>query len=60
MNIEDARANAQAHLDEFNVPYVSLFDPVNELAGRFSGIGAQTTPTTLFLDREGRVAARLL
>jgi hypothetical protein len=37
-----------------------MFDPVNELAGRFQGIGARTIPSTVFLDREGRVAARLL
>jgi len=60
VNIEDTRANALAHLEEYGVPYVSLFDPVNELAGRFSGIGARTIPTTLFLDTEGRVTARLL
>ncbi len=60
VNIEDTRANALAHLEEYGVPYVSLFDPVNELASRFSGIGARTIPTTLFLDTEGRVAARLL
>ena len=60
VNIEDTEPNALAHLVEFDVPYLSLFDPVNELAGRFSGIGARTIPTTLFLDTEGRVAARLL
>ncbi len=60
VNIEDTEANARAHLREFTVPYPSLFDPVNDLAGRFDGIGARTIPTTLFLDREGRVAARVL
>ncbi|MGA1775214.1 MAG: TlpA family protein disulfide reductase [Nitriliruptoraceae bacterium] len=60
VNIEDTEANALAHLREFAVPYPSLSDPVNDLAGRFDGIGARTIPTTLFLDREGRVAARLL
>jgi thiol-disulfide isomerase/thioredoxin len=60
VNIEDTEANALAHLAEFDVPYLSLFDPVNELASRFSGIGARTIPTTLFLDTEGRVAARFL
>jgi len=60
VNIEDTQANALAHLVEFDVPYLSLFDPVNELAGRFRGIGARTIPTTVFLDVEGRVAARLL
>jgi thiol-disulfide isomerase/thioredoxin len=60
VNIEDTEANALAHLAEFNVTYLSLFDPVNELAGRFSGIGARTIPTTIFLHAEGRVAVRLL
>jgi thiol-disulfide isomerase/thioredoxin len=60
VNIEDSEANALAHLREFAVPYSSLFDPVNALAGRFDGIGARTIPTTVFLDVEGRVAARVL
>jgi thiol-disulfide isomerase/thioredoxin len=60
VNIEDTQANALAHLAEFDVAYLSLFDPVNELAGRFSGIGARTIPSTVFIDPEGRVAARLL
>jgi thiol-disulfide isomerase/thioredoxin len=60
VNIEDTEANAMAHLREFDVPYLSLYDPVNALAGRFEGIGARTIPSTVFLDREGRVAARLL
>jgi thiol-disulfide isomerase/thioredoxin len=60
VNIEDTEANALAHLAEFDVPYLSLFDPVNDLAGRFAGIGARTIPSTVFLDVEGRVAARVL
>ena len=60
VNIEDTQANALAHLEEFDVPYLSLFDPVNDLAGRFRGIGARTIPSTVFVDTEGRVAARLL
>jgi thiol-disulfide isomerase/thioredoxin len=60
VNIEDTEANAMAHLREFEVPYLSLYDPVNALAGRFEGIGARTIPSTVFLDREGRVAARVL
>ncbi len=60
VNIEDTQANALAHLAEFDVPYLSVFDPVNELAGRFRGIGARSIPSTVFLDTEGRVAARVL
>lgn len=60
VNIEDTEANALAHLAEFDVPYPSVFDPVNELASRFEGIGARTIPSTVFVDPEGRVAARAL
>ena len=60
VNIEDTDANALAHLAEFDVAYLSVFDPVNELASRFEGIGARTIPSTVFVDPEGRVAARVL
>ncbi|GGI05685.1 TlpA family protein disulfide reductase [Egicoccus halophilus] len=59
VNIEDARANALAHEREFDIPYPSLFDPDNVYASRYGGVGARTIPTTLFLDEQGRVAARL-
>jgi len=59
VNIEDARANALAHEREFAIPYPSLFDPDNVYASRYGGVGARTIPTTLFLDDQGRVAARM-
>ena len=60
VNIEDTEANALAHLAEFDVPYLSVFDPVNDLASRIEGIGARTIPSTVFVDAKGRVAARVL
>ena len=60
VNIEESReANALAHQREFEIPYPSMFDPANELAARFQGNGPRVPPSTLFLDREGRVAARV-
>lgn len=59
VNIEDSEANALAHIDEFAIPYPSLFDPANDYASRFSGVGPRNIPSTLFLDREGRVAVRV-
>ena len=40
--------------------YRAVFDRGNELAGGFDGIGARTIPSTVFVDAEGRVAARVL
>lgn len=59
VNIQDSEANAVAHLREFDVPYASLYDPENAYAGRFRGIGPRTIPSTVFIDAEGRVAARV-
>ncbi|MEX0592137.1 MAG: TlpA disulfide reductase family protein [Nitriliruptoraceae bacterium] len=59
INIEDAEANALAHLREFDVPYPSVYDPANVYASRFRGIGPRTIPSTIFIDAQGRVAARV-
>jgi thiol-disulfide isomerase/thioredoxin len=59
VNIEDAEPNALAHEREFDIPYPSLFDPANDYASRFEGVGPRTIPTTIFLDDQGRVAARV-
>ena len=59
VNIEDTEPNAQVHQREFDIPYESLFDQRNRYAAQFRGVGPSTIPTTLFLDAEGRVAARM-
>lgn len=60
VNIEETgEANGLAHEREFDIPYPSMFDPANELAAGFRGAGPRVPPSTLFLDRDGRVAARV-
>jgi len=59
VNIGDSQINAVAHLREFDVEYASLYDPENAYSGRFRGVGPRTIPSTVFLDREGRIAARV-
>ncbi|MBW3619391.1 MAG: TlpA family protein disulfide reductase [Actinobacteria bacterium] len=56
---EASEANALAHEREFDVPYPSLYDPANAYAARYKGVGPRSIPTTILIDREGRVAARL-
>ena len=59
VNIKDSRANAQAFVRQFDVPYPSWFDESASIAGQFGGIGPSALPTTLVLDADHRVAARL-
>lgn len=49
---------AVAFLREHHVTYPSLYDPSNVLALRFPGVPPSAIPTTLVLDRQGRIAAR--
>lgn len=59
VNIQDSEANALAHVREFDIPYPSLFDPANAYAARYKGVGPRSIPTTIVIDKQGRVAARL-
>jgi thiol-disulfide isomerase/thioredoxin len=58
---KDSLANAQAFTRRFDVSYPSLFDQDNSVLLAFHGeLSPAAIPTTLVLDREGRVAARAL
>jgi thiol-disulfide isomerase/thioredoxin len=57
--VQDAEANALAHEREFAIPYPSMDDAATTFTARFRGIGPRALPTTIILDRDGRVAVRL-
>ncbi len=59
VDIKDTRANAQAFVEQFEVPYPSWFDESASLAGAFGGIGPSALPTTIVLDSDHRIAAHL-
>ncbi|MEX2458366.1 MAG: TlpA disulfide reductase family protein [Actinomycetota bacterium] len=59
VNIDDTEPNALAHVREFAIPYPSLFDPSSRYAGAFGGVGPRSIPSTILIDEQGRVAARL-
>src|SRR3954467_5520839 len=50
--------SAQDYQRHYDITYPSLNDPGNLLALRFRGVPPNATPTTLVLDRSGRIAAR--
>lgn len=60
VDIKDSRTAAQAFQRTKQVEYPSLFDPSGLLLLKFRGQAPQSPPTTLILDRQGRVAARFL
>lgn len=53
----DQRAAALAFLDEFDVPYGSIYDPDSVVASAF---GVRVMPATFVVDAEGRLAAQII
>lgn len=61
VNPRDDAATAQAFERTFSVPYPSLWDSDARGVAAMQGlVPLQAMPTTVVLDREGRVAARIL
>ncbi|WP_156726416.1 TlpA family protein disulfide reductase [Streptomyces apocyni] len=47
---------------DYGVPYPSLYDPMGKLLLRFpkGSLNPQTIPTTIVIDRDGKIAARVM
>jgi thiol-disulfide isomerase/thioredoxin len=61
VDIRDDPVGADAFTKNFNVTYPSLNDPSDNLALAFRGtVPPAAIPTTLVIDRSGRIAARIL
>ncbi|MEV6317277.1 TlpA disulfide reductase family protein [Streptomyces sp. NPDC051776] len=56
------KAPAQKLEKEYDVPYPSLYDPMGKLMLRFppGSLNPKAIPSTVIVDREGRIAARAL
>lgn len=57
VDVKDDRQMAASFMDRVGAEYPSLFDPRGEVALAFRGFPANVVPSTIVLDRKGRVAA---
>ena len=60
VNVKNAKDEARAFERNKGVPYPSLHDQPGVLLTRFRKLVPQIPPTTLLLDREGRIAGRFI
>jgi peroxiredoxin len=58
VDIRESAAQAQSFIRTHHVTYPSLSDESNLVALHFHGMPPNATPTTIVLDRKGRIAAR--
>lgn len=60
VNFKDKRSTAEAFVRTKGITYPSLVDQPGRLALAFRDLPPNATPTTLLIDRQGRLAARVL
>ncbi len=60
LNTTDDPAAARAFVEELGVPYPSIEDPDGAILATIPGIPPASLPSTVILDREGRIAARVI
>jgi thiol-disulfide isomerase/thioredoxin len=61
IDIQDEPSSAEAFMHTFRISYPSLNDPGDEIALAFrKTVPPSAIPTTLVIDRRGRIAARIV
>ena len=60
VDIKDGKGNAQAFLRTYKITYPSLYDQAGQVALAFRDVPPNAVPSTLIVDRKGRVAARAI
>jgi thiol-disulfide isomerase/thioredoxin len=60
LNVTDDRAAAEALVDDLGVTYPSIVDADGALLASVPGVPPTSLPSTVILDREGRIAARVI
>lgn len=61
LNTRDSRASAQAFVRRFEVSYPNVWDPDGQIQLQFRDtLPPQAIPSTLLIDKESRVAGRIL
>ncbi|GAA0333850.1 TlpA family protein disulfide reductase [Actinoallomurus spadix] len=60
VDIKDGKGNAQAFVRTFKITYPSLYDQAGQVALAFRDIPPNAVPSTLIVDRQGKVAVRVI
>ena len=61
INTRDTKTAAEAFVKRFDLTYPDVWDPDGKIQLQFRGtLPPQAIPSTLVIDRQGRVAARIL
>lgn len=60
LNVTDDDEAARAFAEEFAMPYPSIVDAEGGILAMIPGVPPSSLPSTVILDRDGRIAARVI
>ena len=60
LNVDDDPAAARAFVDEFAMPYPSIVDAAGTILPTIPGVPPAALPSTVIVDAQGRIAARII
>jgi thiol-disulfide isomerase/thioredoxin len=60
LNVSDELAAAQAFIEEMGMTFPSVSDPDGALLASIPGVPPKSLPSTVILDRDGRIATRII
>ena len=60
LNASDETAAASEFVDATGMPYASIVDTDGAMLATIPGVPAKALPSTVIIDREGRIAARII
>jgi thiol-disulfide isomerase/thioredoxin len=60
LNVDDERAAAVAFVRDFGMPYPSIVDGTGSILATLPGVPPKSLPSTLVIDKQGRIAARVI
>jgi thiol-disulfide isomerase/thioredoxin len=60
LDIKDGKDNAEAFQRTYRITYPSLYDQAGQIALAFRDVPANGVPSTLVIDRQGKIAARAI
>lgn len=60
LDVSDAPDAAQAFVDDLDMPYPSIVDGAGSILRTIPGVPPAALPSTVIIDREGRIAVRII
>jgi thiol-disulfide isomerase/thioredoxin len=60
LNVTDDDVAARAFVEELDVPYPNIVDAKGDILATIPGVPPASLPSTVILDRDGRIAARVI